>query len=216
MNCIIFPSVQLPMIKRYKFSFPPPAKSSAGPRMHLAKSNCRNFRGASKRSWKSKNIPEQNLTPKCSFEWQRAAAKKMSKYLRNEVIEKSEWEEIAGINFYFAISWDIWRRNSPLLLFDIRLRFALEKEQKILKFHVQQLFSFHVFPFSIAALFGLLWLIRKVICKVIKVMSCFSIESRCNVFFFARGLQENNQRLVKTISSCWCHRWTGLQQATTQ
>lgn len=35
----------------------------------------------------------------------------MSKYLRNEVIENLNEQKIAEINFYFAIPWDIRRRN---------------------------------------------------------------------------------------------------------
>lgn len=72
--------------------------------------------------------------------------------------KRSNWKIwIAEINFYFAIPWDIRRRNFSAAFV------RLAKIEQILKFHVQQLFCVSCFPILslafITAFFGLLWLI---------------------------------------------------------
>lgn len=64
----------------------------------------------------------QNKTSPQSAVSSGSEQQKMSKHLRNEIIENSEWIEIAEINFYFAIPWDIRRRIFLLLLFALHYR----------------------------------------------------------------------------------------------
>lgn len=98
-------------------------------------------------------IPKPNFTPKLQF---RVAAN--SKKNVKALEKRSNWKIwIAEINFYFAIPWDIRRRNFSAAFV------RLAKIEQILKFHVQQLFCVSCFPILslafITAFFGLLWLI---------------------------------------------------------
>lgn len=88
----------------------------------------RNSRGASKRKANSTRLPPRKKLLRFRV------AKNVKALEKQRVIEKSEWLKIAEINFYFAVSWDIWRWNFLLLLFERRLA------QRNIKIHVQQLF----------------------------------------------------------------------------
>lgn len=115
---------------------------------------------------------EQQQKKKCQSTW--------------EVL--SNWKIwIAEINFYFAIPWDIRRWN-------FSAAFVRRFTAKDFMFNSCFPFVFsHSPPRFIAAFFGLLWLIRRVICKVIKVMMLFCFPRPSVDVIFARGLHKSRE-----------------------
>lgn len=122
---------------------------------------------------------------KCNLEWQRAAEEKcQSTQEQSNWNIRMNWNLRKLISISPSIPWDIWRRN-----------FIVQLELQASELHVQQLFSLSCFLILSLALsplqFGLLWLIRRVICKVIKVMS------RCCASTLTGVIPRRVRRLVR-------------------